>query len=1021
MNSLKHFGFIVYLQLCFFCSLAQNKYYITNYTTKNGLPENNLQSLQFDSAGFLWISYSNGLLRFDGFNFRNYTTSSVPYSSFSINKTTQQELLAWDVSGTVFEIKNQKIISLRKGPVNSINYFTLKGTLPSKSYYLNATTPHFNTKRDRNWHYPPLTVFPITGEDAVIRTKTGVGYYHFTQLKRSLDLQSYSPTHFIGINNQIYFFTANNQIYRIDVNLWKVIPCNLIGDLATSFLFKNHPELLSNTFWDYSTSSSCLLFENSLFELKTDASAPNLVKTKLLTSEIPQNCLVTSLIYHPKDELLLVSTDSRGLFVFREQKFKFLTYPNPERGTNNSYYFQLDIDSNTVYTDWGREFTKEGGRKSSLNLDRNYSENVFRDKSGWLWYMKNERILKRYNPRSKEVKTIFNPKNELVLCFYEEGDSIWVGCTQSIGYVKNDTLRIVKELENNNSNSNIFQLMRWKNNKLLVCNYTGLFEYDPITQDLDTIKELYQKYPYSFIVYNDFLMISTFGRGYYFYKDGITRKMPQDANHYLQQAYLFVNDSAGYTWIATSNGIYKTRFADLEKYFYDTTYAVSYLHYGEEEGIASPEFNGGCVPSYITLKNGYTSLPNGEGLVWFKPSEINNPDFSSAVYIDGIYADDSLQIQSKLNVIPSNCRLVRIDFSTPFWGTSDNLMLEYKLEGYSKQWLRLTSNQNSVSFSNLSSGNYVFKLRKRSGLNPNDFIVTSIPFVVEKKYYETIWFLLGCILLAALFTFIVARIYAYNINKRNKALELSVQQRTAELIKANDELKQSVSVKDKLISIIAHDIITPLNFITVVAQKSARKNTQLDYENMQSVLADIKNTTQKLRDNAQNILSWIKHQNKRITINKGNIAVAAFVEDISDQFIEIAASKNSQITVSISEEDIIKSDATILSIVLHNLISNACKFTENGSIEIIGGFTLTGYSFTVKDNGSGMKKEQKARILSIVSKVSGHSIMPVTGDHGNGLGYIIIGELLEFIKGTLSLESEVGVGTSVTIQLLILD
>lgn len=98
-----------------FCSTAQNKYHITNYTTKNGLPENNLQSLQLDSAGFLWISYSNGLLRFDGFKFRNFTTSSVPYSSFMINKTSQNELLACDVSGTVFEIKNQKILSLRKG------------------------------------------------------------------------------------------------------------------------------------------------------------------------------------------------------------------------------------------------------------------------------------------------------------------------------------------------------------------------------------------------------------------------------------------------------------------------------------------------------------------------------------------------------------------------------------------------------------------------------------------------------------------------------------------------------------------------------------------------------------------------------------------------------------------------------------------------------------------------------------------------------------------------------------------
>lgn len=1021
MKKLRYFSFLLCLQFYFFGSFAQNKYHITNYTTKNGLPENNLQSLQLDSAGFLWISYSNGLLRFDGFKFRNFTTSSVPYSSFMINKTSQNELLACDVSGTVFEIKNQEILTIRKGAVNSINYFTPKGILPSKSFYLNATTPHFNNKRDNSWFYPPLTLFPISLEDAIIRTKTGVGYYHFTQLKRSLDLQSFSPTHFIGVNNQIYFFSSNNQIYRIDVSSWKVVPCVLSGDLANSLIFKNQPELLSNTFWDYSSPSGCLLVENSLFELTTEVSEPNSIKSKLLTNEIPQNCLVTSLIYRPKEEIVLVATDSRGLFVFKEQKFKFLTYPNPERGTNNAYYFQLDVDSNTVYTDWGREFTKKGGQKSALKLDRNYSENVFRDKSGWLWYINSERVLRRYNPKTNEVKTIINPKKELVLCYYEEGDSLWVGCTQSIGYVKNDTLKIVKELENNNSNSNIFQLMRWKNNKLLVCNYTGLFKYDPITQELDTVKELYQKYPYSFVVYKDFLMISTFGRGYYFYKDDITRKMPQDANHYLQQAYLFVNDSAGYTWIATSNGIYKTRFADLEKYFYDTSYVVSFLHYGEEEGIVSPEFNGGCVPSYITLKNGYTSLPNGEGLVWFKPTEIRDPDFSSALYIDGIFADDSLQINASQNLIPSNCRLLRIDFSTPFWGTADNLMLEYKLEGYSKQWLRLTSNQNNVSFSNLPSGNYIFKLRKRSGLNPNDFIVASIPFTVDKKYYETFWFLLGCILLAALFTFIVARIYAYNINKRNKALELSVQQRTAELIKANEELKQSVSVKDKLISIIAHDIITPLNFITVVAQKSASKNSPLNHENMQSVLSDIKNTTQKLRDNAQNILSWIKHQNKRIIITKGNIAVAAFVEEISEQFIEMAASKNTKLSVSISEEDIIKSDATILSIVLHNLISNACKFTENGSVEIIGNFTPTGYFFTVKDNGIGMKKEQKEHLSSILNKDSTHSIMPIISENGNGLGYIIIVELLEFIKGKLSIESEVGLGTSVTIQLMILD
>ncbi len=996
---------------------AQKRFSISNYTTKNGLPENNLQSIQLDESGFLWASHSTGLLRFDGYNFRNYPTTSVPYSSFMISRTLNNELLAWEVSGTVFEIRDQKIETLRTGAVNSINYFTAKGILPSKEFYFEYTTPHFNNKRDLEWQYPPLLLFPISKEDAVIRTKTGLSFYHYSNKIKSINLSAYSPKQFLSINKKVYFFSSKNELFWVNTSTWTVEPCFLSGDLNQNQLFKNQPQLLSNSFWDYTSSASCILFENSLYEFTSTSTNPRNVRSNLITTEIPQNCIVTSLIYRPQNNLLLIATDSKGLFVFREQTFKFLTYPNPERGTNNSYYFQLEMDSHTVYTDWGREFTSKGGVKSKLKLDRNYSENILRDKNNCLWFMQGERVLCRYNPKTNKTNTIHNPKNELALCYFEEGDSIWVGCTQSIGYIKNDTLKIVKELENNNSNSNIFQITRWKENKLWLCNYTGVFKYDSKSQKLDTVHALFQTYPYNFTIYKDYLIVGTFGRGFYFYKDGITRKMPQDANHYLQQPYLFVNDSLGYIWIATSNGIYKTRFEDLEKYFKDTTYKVSYIHYGEEDGILSPEFNGGCVPAYITLKNGFTSLPNVEGLVWFKPNEIKNPDLSSPFFWDGIYADDSLLLNSNLTSIPSTIHTLRIDFSTPYWATADNLHLEYKLEGYSNQWLPIKTTQNSVSFSNLPSGKYTFLLRKRSGFNPNDYIRISIAFEIDKKFYETAWFFMFCLLLAFVFTFAVARMYAVNIKKRNKALELSVQERTTELSEANEELKQSVAVKDKLISIIAHDIVTPLNFITVVAQKSSDKSNNLDNDNMRSVLVDIKNTTQKLRDNAQNILSWIKHQNKRITISKTNVAISALVDDISEQFIEITASKNTKIVNNISEEDIIKTDATIVSIILHNLLSNACKFTEGGRIEITAIQTESSYSFIIKDTGKGMSKEQKLNVTRILNKESISTSLPISGENGNGLGYIIIVELLELLLGSLHVESEPGQGTTVRLTL----
>ena len=104
-------------------------------------------------------------------------------------------------------------------------------------------------------------------------------------------------------------------------------------------------------------------------------------------------------------------------------------------------------------------------------------------------------------------------------------------------------------------------------------------------------------------------------------------------------------------------------------------------------------------------------------------------------------------------------------------------------------------------FSNLHSGKYSLLLRKKAGLDDHDYIITKVAIRVQKKFFETIWFLLLCLIGATLFVIAVARIYAYNIKQRNKQLEEKVQERTSELERANKKMQQSVNVKDKLISI----------------------------------------------------------------------------------------------------------------------------------------------------------------------------------------------------------------------------
>jgi len=1000
------------LLLTTYPGLCQKDFSVTNYTTKNGLAENNVQSVVMDDDGFLWLSYGNGLLRFDGHSFRKFFTSSTPYIIFNIFKTLDNEMIIVDASGAIFSIKNGKHDTLRTGNVNSLNYFSVKGTLPDRSFYFRTTTPHINKALDRNWFSEPVYVFPLDDNSHAVRTKKGIALYRDSVFEKELNLESLSPADFIAVDNGIYFFSDQNKMYYIDIAAWKAVPCELKGAIHDDNTFSSSS---ISTHWNYNNSASCVLSGYRLYHLTTEKENPLKINSELITDKIPSNCLITGVVYKPEKHLLIIGSDTKGLFVFREKMFRTLAYQNPEAGTNNAYYCQLELDSNTIFTDWNREFTIHGGKKSRLSLDRNYSENIFRDSKGFLWFQQ-ERRLVRYNPQTGTYHTIANPDRQFVLSYFEEGDSIWAGTFNSLACIVRDTLRVVQRLHNNGSNSNIFQLFRWKDNKIWFCNYTGVFSYDAKEKRIDTLQLLYEKYPYNISFYKEFMMIGTYGRGYYFYRDGKAIQMPVDANNQLRQVHAFVNDSFGNTWLATNNGILKTRFSQLEEYFNDTLSAVYFIHYDEEDGIESAEMNGGCEPSAITLKNGYVSFPASEGLIWFKPENVFDAAMTTPVLIDAIYFDEVAVHNDSVINVPAGVQSVRIDFTTSYWGNAENLVLEYRLEGYNRQWITIGSEEKHVEFSNLRSGDYIFFIRKKSGYQPGDYLVRRIAVSVEKKYYEKPWFILLCLAASVFIVIVIARIYAYNIKQKNIALEASVMQRTKELSLANEALQQSVKVKDRLISIISHDIVTPLRFITMVAAKGADKKNQILQENLPDVLKEIKNTSEKLHGNAQNILNWIKHQNNRFIVNKSNVAIGALADEIAEQFREIAASKEITIINQIPPDDIYKTDRNILSVILHNLISNATKFTSNGTISLSAFQDEQHYHIVVEDTGTGMQEAQVNRLRNTLNRQPDNSQLS-TGEQGHGLGYVIIGELSGLINASITVESEKNKGTKISLIL----
>jgi signal transduction histidine kinase len=258
--------------------------------------------------------------------------------------------------------------------------------------------------------------------------------------------------------------------------------------------------------------------------------------------------------------------------------------------------------------------------------------------------------------------------------------------------------------------------------------------------------------------------------------------------------------------------------------------------------------------------------------------------------------------------------------------------------------------------------------------------------------------------------------------ERTKELQL-----TNQLLESNIDqlaekelfLKESIATKDKLISVISHDIITPLKFISMVSRISKKNPDMIDRSKLIESMNDIEFASEKLYNNAKNILNWMKLQNNKINPQLHHIAVHEYIDEISEPLKGMAEIKGIAIINHVNEEDIIITDRNIFMIILQNILTNAIKYTEKGRIQVSANRDFGKYTIVVEDTGIGMSKETLAEIDRIrMGEPGGLNKAPKKDtDIGNQLGYIIISDLLTMIGGDFKIVSFPGIGSKVSIIL----
>ncbi len=236
------------------------------------------------------------------------------------------------------------------------------------------------------------------------------------------------------------------------------------------------------------------------------------------------------------------------------------------------------------------------------------------------------------------------------------------------------------------------------------------------------------------------------------------------------------------------------------------------------------------------------------------------------------------------------------------------------------------------------------------------------------------------------------------------------------LKKANKELEQLNTTKNKFFSIIAHDLKNPFQAIFGFSELLMRNFDDFDDPQKMDLLTMIKTSSESAFNLLENLLQWARTQTDRIQYNPEYIELI----EIIDQNMELsrASAENKQITL-ISQADCnstVFADKNMINLVLRNLLSNAVKFSEERGVVTVG-CELKGKEqmrVYIADTGIGISEENIKKLFRIDEYFSTSG---TAGEGGTGLGLIICKEFIEKNKGKLYIESRIGEGTTFTFTL----
>ncbi len=483
-----------------------------------------------------------------------------------------------------------------------------------------------------------------------------------------------------------------------------------------------------------------------------------------------------------------------------------------------------------------------------------------------------------------------------------------------------------------------------------------------------------------------------------------------------------LSDRLNNIWVSTYGGISK-----LNKK------TKAFINFDQTDGLISREFYDRAC--YRNEKN-ELFFGGSEGLDVFDPDSLVLEKKKPVVYLtDFKLFNKSVSYRTAPEILDkhiSHAKDIWLDYKNNSFSilyqtvtlvNPDKVSYLYRLDNFDRNWIT-ADNKREANYTNLGPGDYKFRVKAKYDKGEWSEDETTIEIHIKPAWWMRTWVrvLFIIFILAAFSSAAFIRIRALSI--QHARLESLVKERTYEiavksdlleaqtktLTEKNDQLKDLNSTRDKLFSIISHDLRSPFNTILGFGELLLDNYSDLTDEERKDMINQLHKTSNQTYDLVENMLNWARIQTRNIQYTPKEFDLNEFFERKFDLYQKIAGNKGITLENGLAKKLHVYTDVNFLETILRNLINNAIKFTPNGgTIRIDSRSEEDEVIISVTDSGVGMTQNQ---IDTLFYMDKSKSTSGTNGENGSGLGLILCKEFVEAYNGTITVKSEPGKGST---------